>query len=140
MPEWPKPTPANTSNSSQSDLSLFELPQFYARCRAEIPKNAKLQAQFKDMVEVVANVGRIAKGFACSTGLRLVPMRNIVTTTQQAPGPVLIGRFFEEFGAQSAVGLEPRPLLVSNLHPGMEYKLIKKYRSFVALQLSIFLT
>jgi hypothetical protein len=30
----------------------------------------------KDMLEVVANLGRIAEGFACSTWLRLVPVRS----------------------------------------------------------------
>jgi len=38
------------------------------------PDNAELQNRLKDMVEVVANIGRIAEGFACSTGLRLVPV------------------------------------------------------------------
>jgi hypothetical protein len=45
-----------------------------------------LQAQVKDTVKVVTNVGRIAKGFACSIGLRLVPERNIVTATHEPPG------------------------------------------------------
>ncbi|KAI9510122.1 hypothetical protein F5148DRAFT_1182571 [Russula earlei] len=35
--------------------------------------NAELQDLVKDMVEVVANLRRIADGFACATGLRLVP-------------------------------------------------------------------
>lgn len=39
------------------------------------PENAELQGRVKDMVEVVANLGRIAEGLACSTGLRLVPVR-----------------------------------------------------------------
>ncbi|KAI0296506.1 hypothetical protein B0F90DRAFT_1033646 [Multifurca ochricompacta] len=38
--------------------------------------NTELQNRIKDMVEVVANLGRIAEGFACSTGLRLVPVLN----------------------------------------------------------------
>ena len=40
------------------------------------PDNAELQTRLKDMVEVIANLGRIAEGFACATGLRLVPMRS----------------------------------------------------------------
>jgi hypothetical protein len=35
-----------------------------------------LQNRVKDMVEVVGNLGRLAEGFASSTGLRLVPVRS----------------------------------------------------------------
>jgi hypothetical protein len=38
------------------------------------PNDVELQSRVKDMVEVIANLGRIAEGFACSTGLRLVPV------------------------------------------------------------------
>jgi hypothetical protein len=38
--------------------------------------NVELQDRIKDMAEVVANLKRFAEGFACSTGLRLVPVCN----------------------------------------------------------------
>jgi len=40
--------------------------------------NVELQDRVQDMAEVVANLRRFAEGFACSTGLRLVPVRNMV--------------------------------------------------------------
>ncbi|KAH9170144.1 hypothetical protein EDB89DRAFT_1979868 [Lactarius sanguifluus] len=43
------------------------------RANCTNPDNVELQNRVKDMVEVVASLGRIAEGFACSTGLRLVP-------------------------------------------------------------------
>ncbi|KAH9062354.1 hypothetical protein EDB87DRAFT_1606636 [Lactarius vividus] len=43
------------------------------RANCTSPDNIELQNRVKDMVEVVASLGRIAEGFACSTGLRLVP-------------------------------------------------------------------
>ena len=46
------------------------------RTNCSNPDNAELQARLKDMLEVVANLGRMAEGFACSTGLRLVPVRS----------------------------------------------------------------
>ena len=46
------------------------------RANCSNPDNADLQARLKDMLEVVANLGRIAEDFGCSTGLRLVPVRN----------------------------------------------------------------
>jgi hypothetical protein len=42
--------------------------------------NTELQDRVKDMAEVVANLGRFAEGFACSTGLRLVPVCNPIIT------------------------------------------------------------
>ena len=38
--------------------------------------NAELQAPLNNMGEVIADIGRIAEGFVCSTGLRLVPVPN----------------------------------------------------------------
>ena len=40
--------------------------------------NVELQDRVQDMAEVVANLRRFAEGFACSTRLRLVPVRNMV--------------------------------------------------------------
>jgi hypothetical protein len=51
------------------------------------PESTELQARLKDMLEVVANLGRIAEGFACSTGLRLVPVRSNATIPD-VPEPV----------------------------------------------------
>ena len=61
------------------------------RANCSNPDNVDLQARLKDMLEVVANLGRIAEGFGCSTRLRLVPVRN------NNPDPsriVLIDRVF----------------------------------------------
>jgi len=46
------------------------------RANCTNPDNAELQNRVKDMVEVVASLGRIAEGFACSTGLHLMPVRS----------------------------------------------------------------
>ena len=55
------------------------------RANCSNPDNAKLQAQLKDMLEVVSNRGRIAEGFACSTGLRLVPVRSNAKRSSMYP-------------------------------------------------------
>jgi hypothetical protein len=53
--------------------------------RSHIPSadNNDLQNRVKDMVEVVANLGRLAEGFASSTGLRLVPVRSTLSRKDQ---------------------------------------------------------
>ena len=43
---------------------------------ASFDNAAELQAPLKDMLDVVANLGRIAEGFSCSAGHRLVPVRS----------------------------------------------------------------
>jgi hypothetical protein len=50
------------------------------RSHGPIPDNSDLQNRVKDMVELVVNLGRIAEGFACSTGLRLVPVCSTAST------------------------------------------------------------
>ena len=71
-----------TSLSQHFLMSMPDVEQKYSalensiRTNCSNPDNADLQARLKDMLEVVANLGRIAEGFACSTGLRLVPVRN----------------------------------------------------------------
>ncbi|KAF8257945.1 hypothetical protein EI94DRAFT_1791385 [Lactarius quietus] len=71
---------ANLTSLSSNFLSFMpDVEQKFLALESSIrsncsnPENADLQARVKDMVEVVANLGRIAEGFACSTGLRLVP-------------------------------------------------------------------
>ena len=100
---------ANLTSLSQNFLTFMpDIEQKFSSLESSIranctnPDNAELQARLKDMVEVVANIGRIAEGFACSTGLRLVPVRNLATN----PRPSHTDRF-SEFGAQS-VGLGSR--------------------------------
>jgi hypothetical protein len=73
---------ANLTSLSQNFLTFMpDVEQKFSALESSIrtncsnPENAELQARVKDMIEVVANLGRIAEGFACSTGLRLVPVR-----------------------------------------------------------------
>jgi len=47
--------------------------------------NVELQDRVQDMAEVVANLRRFAEGFACSTGLRLVPVCNTVLPLLATP-------------------------------------------------------
>lgn len=42
-----------------------------------IADDPELQDRVNDMVQVIANLRRIAESFACSTGFRLVPVRHI---------------------------------------------------------------
>jgi hypothetical protein len=42
-----------------------------------IANDPELQDRVNDMVQVIANLRRIAESFACSTGLRLAPVRHI---------------------------------------------------------------
>lgn len=83
-------TESNTREQKQQLTSLTSLSQHFLtfmpdveqkfsalessiRANCTNPDNVELQNRVKDMVEVVASLGRIAEGFACSTGLRLVP-------------------------------------------------------------------
>jgi flagellar biosynthesis/type III secretory pathway chaperone len=74
---------SNLTSLSQNFLTFmpdveqkFSALESSIRANCSNPDNAELQARVKDMLEVVANLGRIAEGFACSTGLRLVPVRS----------------------------------------------------------------
>ncbi|KAI9442759.1 hypothetical protein H4582DRAFT_1930758 [Lactarius indigo] len=72
---------ANLASLSQHFLTFMpDVEQKFSALEASIRANCtnnndnvELQNRVKDMVEVVASLGRIAEGFACSTGLRLVP-------------------------------------------------------------------
>ncbi|KAH8997679.1 hypothetical protein EDB86DRAFT_2914303 [Lactarius hatsudake] len=83
-------TESNTREQKQQLTSITSLSQHFLtfmpdveqkfsalessiRANCTNPDNVELQNRVKDMVEVVASLGRIAEGFACSTGLRLVP-------------------------------------------------------------------
>lgn len=72
---------ANLTSLSQNFLNFmpdveqkFSALESSIRANCSNPENVELQNRVKDMIEVVANLGRIAEGFACSTGLRLVPV------------------------------------------------------------------
>jgi hypothetical protein len=61
--------------SFMPDVELtFSSLEILIRNNCPSANNAELQDRVKDMAEVVANLGRFAEGFACSTGLRLVPV------------------------------------------------------------------
>ena len=91
--------PGNASNKLSNPTSLSQhflmympdVEQKYSTLESSIrancsnPDNAKLQAQLKDMLEVVANRGRIAEGFACSTGLRLIPVHSNAKRSSMYP-------------------------------------------------------
>ncbi|KAI9453147.1 hypothetical protein BJY52DRAFT_861579 [Lactarius psammicola] len=71
---------ANLTSLSQHFLTFmpdveqkFSALESTIRANCTNPDNVDLQNRVRDMVEVVAGLGRIAEGFACSTGLRLVP-------------------------------------------------------------------
>ena len=81
--------PGAQATTLKADLSLstflmfmLDVEQKYSaleisiRANCSNPDNAMLQARLNDMLEIVANRGRISEGFACSTGLRLVPVRS----------------------------------------------------------------
>ena len=57
------------------------------RNNCPVADNSDLQNRVKDMVEVVANLGRIAEGFACSTGLRLVPVCSSIASSLPGKPP-----------------------------------------------------
>jgi hypothetical protein len=74
---------ANLTALSQHFLSFmpdveqkFSALETSIRSHCPSADNSDLQNRVKDMVEVVASLGRIAEGFACSTGLRLMPVRS----------------------------------------------------------------
>jgi flagellar biosynthesis/type III secretory pathway chaperone len=49
----------------------------FIRGNCTIADEPELQDRVNDMVQVIANLRRIAESFACSAGLRLVPVRHI---------------------------------------------------------------
>lgn len=63
--------------SFMPDVELtFSSLEILTRNNSPSANNAELQDRVQDMAEVVANLRRFAEGFACSTGLRLVPVCN----------------------------------------------------------------
>jgi hypothetical protein len=61
--------------SFMPDVELtFSSLEILIRNNCPSANNSELQDRVKDMAEVVANLRRFAEGFACSTGLRLVPV------------------------------------------------------------------
>jgi hypothetical protein len=74
---------SNLLTLSQNFLSFIpEVEQKFAALETSIQancssaNNAELEDRMNDMDQVIINLKRIAEGFACSTGLRLVPVRN----------------------------------------------------------------
>jgi len=55
----------------------FSALESFIRGNCTITDEPELQDRVNDMVQVIANLRRIAESFACSTGLRLVPVRHI---------------------------------------------------------------
>ena len=55
----------------------FSALESFIRGNCTIADEPELQDRVNDMAQVVANLRRIAESFACSTGLRLVPVRHI---------------------------------------------------------------
>ena len=51
--------------------------EIFIRGNCTIADEPELQDRVNDMVQVITNLRRIAESFACSTGLRLVPVRHI---------------------------------------------------------------
>jgi len=55
----------------------FSSLESFIHSNCTIADDPELQDQVNDMVQVIANLRRIAESFACSTGLRLVPVRHV---------------------------------------------------------------
>jgi len=57
----------------------FSALESFIRGNCTIADEPELQDRVNDMVQVIVNLRRIAESFACSTGLRLVPVRHVLS-------------------------------------------------------------
>jgi hypothetical protein len=79
---------SNLLTLSQNFLGFIpEVEQKFAALESQIhdkcssANNAEMEDRLNDMDQVITNLKRIAEGFACSTGLRLVPVRNTASSS-----------------------------------------------------------